>query len=182
MKSISDYIKLCAVVENAKLITPQSYDVCDINIARFTRDNVEKLVSDTSECGIYVIGTLMPRMTTDKKKLYNEFRVCYFGRSDNDVISRLHDHLRVGGKPDELHIYDDELYFSVWACDSPQESYDKECELFDLFFSKPDVRREGNGYTNSKDNSHDAREVEKSQSCPYPNIVYVDNSERPNRP
>ena len=182
MIGLSDYIQLQIEQKDAILVTPQSGPTCDIKVYKFTKDNVERISLGEPKCGVYLIGVMVPRMYSETSHIYHEFRVCYFGRSDKDVASRLHDHLVDGGKTDELHIYDSNLYFALWICDDPQEAYDKECKFYDSFFCDTEVRCVANGYKDSIVYSHDVHEIEKNKTKPQPYVVYVDNSNKPGQP
>ena len=184
MIDLADYFELHRTAKTVRLITPQDLNTDNLEVYRFTEKNVRSLISDEVKCGVYLIGTLTPRVEEIPvgSKITHDFRVCYFGRSDDSAYSlqrRICDHLAVGGKDDEDHTYSDNLYFIAWSLSSSQEAYEIECKFFDMFFSAPDIRRCGNGYNQQPLYSHD---VKRGNPYPLPNVVYVDNQICPARP
>ena len=166
-----------------RLLTPQDSNPVEFLAFQFTRENVENLVDGEVKCGYYRIGTVTPHVDAQTHKVSHEFRVCYFGRSDDNghpLQKRLFDHLADNGNPDEIHVYDNKLYFAAWICDSSDEAFEQECNDYDTFFLAPNIRRIGNGYTDDPNQSHDARKINLG-SRPLPNSVYVDNINKPAR-
>ena len=166
------------------MVTPQGVNAACFEVKEFTRHNVETYVSDQVKCGFYRIGTVTPRMDNKRFRTLFEFRVCYFGRSDDNNSSlrrRLCDHLVEGGNPAEPHIYSDKLFFAVWECDSSEEAYEQELKDYEAFFTEEGARRTGRGYTNNPGTSHDYHKI-NPETPPVCGFVYVDNTNIPAKP
>lgn len=174
---MQNFIKQQLEIREVKLITPLGTNDGIIRVARFTEDNVMNLVPDEPVCGVYLIGCCLPRIN-GTSSIQHEFRVCYFGRSDDNVKLRLHDHLINGGKTEELNRYDEHHYFAIWGCDSIQEAYEHEVGFYVEFFKDVNDRLVGNGYSNSDVYSH----ANGKHSAYLPYLVYVDNVNRPSEP
>ena len=165
--------------KQVKLITPQGINDDFIKVARFTDVNVENLVPNERVCGVYLIGSCTPRLNGMSCQLHHEFRVCYFGRSDEDVKQRLHDHLVNGGNQNEQNRYDESHYFAIWSCDNSREAYEREMAFYNEFFKGVNDRRIGYGYSSNQSYSHTYRlTAGRSFKC-LPYKVYVDNVNKP---
>lgn len=165
-------------------VTPQSFNNGTLYVSPFIEVNVKTLIDDAIKCGIYLIGTVMPRMNQKANRIYHEFRVCYFGRSDDDNYSlqdRICDHLAEGGREGEDFRYNERLFFSACGCDDSREAYDEEVKLFKIFFSDTGSRIVGNGY---QDDIHSSRNIKNTNPCLplLPCNVFVDNINRPAQP
>lgn len=182
MISLANYFELNRSAKNVRLVTPQDSEVDAFQVYKFNEKNVKTLISEDIKCGVYLIGTVISRVDdSDPSRIiiFNEFRICYFGRSDDNrypLQQRICDHLANGGKADELHVYRDNMYFTATEYDDERVAYEEELKWFNVLFSSPSERRVGNGYYNDSRYSHDANNGE-----PYlmPNAVYVDNSDKP---
>lgn len=179
MRPIEDLLDATRGIKATRFISPMNANASTYAVCKFTESNVKALIEETINCGVYLIGTIMPRVEDETQRVFHEFRVCYFGRSDRNLQKRICDHLSIGGNPEELHVYDERHYFVAWQCESEDEAYQEECRYFDMFLSDTDVRREGNGYYNNPKYSHDS-----NNGYPYslPNSVYVDNKNKPEHP
>lgn len=172
------------ILKEVTFVTPQSLNADTFHVCQFKEENVRELIDKNITCGIYLIGTIMPRMNSETYRINHEFRVCYFGRSDDDNYSlqdRICDHLAEGGREDEDHRYNNRLYFSAWTCDNSREAYEKEVELFDIFFRDTNLRNVANGYFNDIHYSRELRNLMPHDGL-LPCNVYVDNRNRPAQP
>lgn len=179
MIPIEDLLKALRDKIEIRFVTPMNVNAGTFMVCKFTEANIKTLISEEIKCGVYLIGIVMPRIEEESQKVFHEFRVCYFGRSDKNLQNRICDHLANGGNSEELHIYGENLYFAAWECESEEEAYEEECQYFDMFLSDTDIRREGNGYSNNPKFSHDSK-----KGNPYflPNLVYIDNKDKPAHP
>ncbi len=185
MVSLADYIELNKRAKHVKLVTPQHNDACTFQVYKFNEKNIRTLIPEDAKCGVYLIGTVTPRVDdTDPSKIiiFHEFRICYFGRSDDNdypLQQRICDHLADGGKADELHVYRDDLYFIAKVYDDERKAFEEEVRWFYTFFSNRETRKVGNGYSDNPRYSHD---LNQGEPFPLPHVVYVDNTDMPIEP
>lgn len=163
-----------------QLVTPTSLNAETFEAFKFTKENVKAIVKDDIMCGYYRIGTIWPKM--DGREIVGYyFRVCYFGRSDqNDYTlqQRICDHLDSEGSRNEKNVYDDQMYFAAWNCNSSYEAFKMESTDYETFFAAPGERNTGYGYLDDPRYSHNARSV-TTNGRPMRNHVFVDNENKP---
>ena len=157
-------------------VTPTKGRTSLIDVFPFRKDMIEQIVPGNIKCGNYLIGCVS--MAEDG---CSEFRVSYFGRSDqnsNSLQERISCHL-VSNWRNEICVYDDDCYFYAEESKDSLEAYRKECGDFDTFFSAPGVHKVGYGYTSDKMNTHERHGLKLNDSSSF---TYVDNSNRPAKP
>ena len=182
MISLKDYIRMQRKQIRVRLVTPYGRTKDTFNVIKFTKANVEALINEDVKCGFYRIGVVALHYDSNTQTTSLEFRVCYFGRSDANDYSlrdRICDHLFEEGNPHELHVYDSKLFFVAWSCYNTNEARKMEMDDYNTFFTAPNVRRTGHGYSGNPNDSHDARKVRENGLCPIPCRVYVDNINQP---
>ena len=181
MRSLLEHLRLPRECVDAMMVTPLNSSVGVMTVYPFNRKNVEALIDATVLCGYYMIGTLS---TVNRGRLLKprlDFRICYFGRSDDNsypLRRRICDHLAKGGSREERHVYDSSLYFAAWRCSSSDVACECESSDYDMLFNSFGDRRTGNGYTSDPSCSHDMESL-KAGNMPLPGMVYVDNENRP---